>query len=61
MKGLNPGVPHWIEVNSYRHRTKDLLTDSRKTNYERMAEQPTLQQYPTFDKLKFYHDSEAFW
>ena len=34
---------HWIVVNSYRHRTNDLLqTDSSKTNDDRMIGQPTI-------------------
>ena len=32
---------HRIVVNSYHHRTKDLLKDSGKTNYESMTGQPT--------------------
>ena len=30
---------HWIIVNSYQHRTKDLLTESNKTNYETTTRQ----------------------
>ena len=31
-----------LELNSYRHRTNDLLTGSSKTNYERLTGQPTI-------------------
>ena len=31
-----------IAVNNYWHRTNDLLTDSSKTNYERMTGHPTI-------------------
>ena len=33
---------HWIIVNSYWHHTNDLLTESSKTNYERLAGQLTI-------------------
>ena len=30
------------QLNSYRHRTNDLLADSSNTNYEEMTGQPTI-------------------
>ena len=38
----NLGKRHWIVVNSYRHRTNDLLTKSSKTNYERTTGELTI-------------------
>ena len=39
---LTENKHHWIVINSYWHRTNDLLTESSKTNHERTTGQLTI-------------------